>query len=329
MLIKSADDKSKRLRLLEELRHASVLDTRQRDWLLDEQKRVKGGIEGERDAAYYIDTYFHDGENHVVLHDLRLVDDGQVAQIDHLIMGRGFIVYLIETKAFNGNLNINEQGEFTVKYGDRRYGIESPLEQSKRHESVLLSVMERLGIAGRTQSKPTIKHVVLLHPKGVITRPDGKRFDSSNVIKADQFGTWHEKYVDKEVGLGKVLSAAFNMRNLGTIAEWGRMLKREHRPKDLFELPDFMRPKALPPQDKARSKPAPEPAPRSHEVLAPDRTTLSTAVQTNGPSTTPEKRLICATCGSKISYQEGKFCWNQPNRFHGQQYCRAHQAAFM
>ena len=328
MLIKSADDKSKRLRLLEELRHAPVLDTRQRDWLSDEHKRVKGGIEGERDAAYYIDTYFHDGENHVVLHDLRLVDDGQVAQIDHLIMGRGFIVYLIETKAFNGNLIINEQGEFTVEYGDRRYGIESPLEQSKRHEAVLLRVMERLGITGRTQSKPMIKHVVLLHPKGVITRPDGKRFDSSNVIKADQFGTWHEKYVDKELGLGKVLSAAFNMRSLETIAEWGRMLKREHRPRDLLELPDFMRPKASPPQDKARSKPAPEPAPRSHEVQPPDGSARSMAVQTDGHSTASEKRLICATCGSKISYQEGKFCWNHPNRFQGRQYCRAHQAAF-
>uniref|UniRef100_UPI00262ECAC9 nuclease-related domain-containing protein n=1 Tax=Acidithiobacillus sp. TaxID=1872118 RepID=UPI00262ECAC9 len=88
-----------------------------------------------------------------------------------------FIFYLIETKAFNGNLIISEQGEFTVEYGDRRYGIESPLEQSKRHESVLLRVMERLGITGRTHSKPIIKHVVLLHPKGVITRPDGRRFD--------------------------------------------------------------------------------------------------------------------------------------------------------
>ena len=56
MLIKSADDKSKRLCLLEELRRASGLDRRQRDWLAAERKRVKDGIGGERDAAYCIAT---------------------------------------------------------------------------------------------------------------------------------------------------------------------------------------------------------------------------------------------------------------------------------
>jgi len=38
------------------------------------------------------------------------------------------------------------------------------------------------------------------------------------------------------------------------------------------------------------------------------------------------RKLVCATCQAKISFPEGKFCWNQEKRFRGLQYCREHQA---
>ena len=91
MLIKSADDKRKRLELLEALQYSPVLDTGQKDWVRQELFRLRQGIAGERDAAHYIDSHYRDGENHAVIHDLRLEVDGEVAQIDHLIIARGFI----------------------------------------------------------------------------------------------------------------------------------------------------------------------------------------------------------------------------------------------
>jgi len=43
---------------------------------------------------------------------------------------------MLETKNFSGNLKINEQGEFSVRYqGEWEFGIPSPLEQSCRHVS--------------------------------------------------------------------------------------------------------------------------------------------------------------------------------------------------
>ena len=289
MLVKSANDKSKRLQLLDSLQSAPLLSAQQRDWLKKEYWNVRNGIEGERDASHYIDRHFHGGENHVVLHDLRLIDEGDVAQIDHLIIGRGFIFYLLETKCFRGDMLINDQGEFMVDYGKgRRFGIPSPIEQSKRHEAVLLRVLDRLGIAGRTQEKPLIKHAVLIHPKGIITRPDPKRFDTRDVIKADQFGTWRERFVDKGLGVGKVLMAMLNLRSLDTIAEWGQMLKRQHRPQDLFALPDFMKSRqAAPAPEEQRAPPTP-PAQGSNEAPG---------------DNSPKKRL---SCGSKISYAEGR-----------------------
>ena len=84
MLLKKADDKSKRLALLEDLQRSTVLDFSQKKWLKEELLRQKKGIQGERDSAFYLDSYFKEGVNHVVLHDLRFVFEGEVAQIDHL-----------------------------------------------------------------------------------------------------------------------------------------------------------------------------------------------------------------------------------------------------
>jgi hypothetical protein len=204
MLIKSADDKSKRLRLLEDLQDSPVLDTRQREWLKDELWRVKKGIEGERDAAFHIDSLLRDGENHAVLHDLRIQVGEDSAQIDHLVINRAGHFILIETKCFAGNVAINDAGEFTVTYGSgKRFGVPSPLAQTKRHERVLAKLLERLEIGGRFGTELRFHHLVMLHPKAIIQRPDPKRYDTTHVIKADQFSEWRERYVDAAFsGLG-------------------------------------------------------------------------------------------------------------------------------
>jgi len=72
MIIKQADDKSKRLAMLAELKKSPLLDARQKDWLDDELMRLRRGIEGEREAAFYIDSYLKDNTNRAVIHDLRL-----------------------------------------------------------------------------------------------------------------------------------------------------------------------------------------------------------------------------------------------------------------
>ena len=88
MLLKSADDKSSRLSLLENLQKFTQLDIQQKRWLKQELQRHRKGVQGESESAHYLDSYFKDGVNHIVLHDLRLVVDGEVAQIDHLILNR-------------------------------------------------------------------------------------------------------------------------------------------------------------------------------------------------------------------------------------------------
>lgn len=320
LLLKSADDKSKRLALLEDLQKSLLLDTKQKNWLRDELMRFRKGIQGEEESAYYLDHYFKDGENHVVLHDLRFVVDGDVAQIDHLIINRGFGIYLIETKNYSGNLVINDHGEFTVEYGSDRFGIPSPIEQSRRHERILSRLLTTLGIVHRTGAPLACYHVVMLHPKAIIRRPAAKTFDTSNVIKADQFPTWHGQFVDK-IGFADVLKMAVNVRGQDTIKEWGEKLMRQHHPANQLELPEFMQP--APPAPDWGRKPVP-PA----SSVAPIETNPPTAQATVGTDGSLARRLICAHCKAKITYPEGKFCWNNEKRFGGLQYCRAHQALF-
>jgi hypothetical protein len=93
------------------------------------------------------------------------------------------------------------------------------------------------------------------------------------------------------------------------------MLKRQHRPAKLLELPPFMEPKPA----------AVPPAAVDPIIAAPQE---KVALSTEPTPDAPAKRLICSHCGTKISFPEGKFCWNNSTRFGGNQYCRAHQALF-
>jgi hypothetical protein len=324
MRIKIADDKSKRITLLEDLRQSPRLDFRQKEWLQVELMRLEKGIQGEREAAFYLDSYFKDGPNHAVLHDLRLVVDDEVAQIDHLIINRSNHFFLLETKNYACDLEISERGEFTADYGSKRFGIESPIEQSIRHERVLCKLLERLDISGRTQKLPEFHHVVMFHPKAIITRPPTKVFDTHNVIKADQFPTWHKRFAD-QLGVGSVFNALLNIRSQDTVMEWGEKLMRQHRPADLMALPDFMKPRApLKAAAPIRVVSPSIPSPAAVPVVQPLIQKLP-ATGTVSPAVEPVKRLICAHCGVKISYPEGKFCWNNVNRFGGLAYCREHQ----
>lgn len=318
LLIKKADDKSKRLALLEDLQRSPLLDRRQRDWLRDEHLRVKRGIAGERDAAHYLDNYLKDDTDRALLHDLRLVVDGDVVQIDHLVISRGMYVYLLETKNFNGNLHINEHGEYAVEYdGERVFGIPSPLEQSRRHEGPLRKLLDRLGITGRSGAEPRFQHCVLVNPRSVIHRPSADRFDTGNVIKADQFRQWHQRFLNERPAIDTLVHGLLNIRSTETVKEFGQKLARQHRPSDLLALPEFMKP----------TRPAAVPAPPAPPAAAAHPIATPTALP-EAPAAPPQRKLVCARCGSKITFAEGRFCWNNEVRFGGLQYCREHQRAF-
>jgi hypothetical protein len=325
VILKPIDDKSKRLALLEDLQKSPLLDVGQKKWLREELVRTRKGIQGEKESAFYLDSYFKASKNVVVLHDLRFEFGGDVAQLDHLIFNRTSDVFLVETKNYAGNLLINDAGEFTVDYGEAVFGIPSPIEQSHRHERVLRRLFERLEITTRTGASMSFHHVVMVHPKARITRPPNNAFDTSNVIKGDQFPTWYQNFFDEDLagasGALRAMHGLMNIRSSDTVVEWAEKLKRQHRTANLIALPEFMQPRERP------RTPAVKPAaPESPTSSAPEtRRVAPPAAADMTAEGEPQKRLICMTCNQKISFAEGKFCWNNPQRFGGLQYCRVHQ----
>jgi hypothetical protein len=332
MLIKSADDKSKRLALLEDLQKSPLLDQWQKDKLKDMLWKLRRGMEGERDAAHYLNNHYAQSKTSALVHDLRIEVDGEVAQIDHLIMTRGFHFYMLETKTFGGNVVINDHGEFSVEYpGERIYGIESPIEQSRRQSNVLAKLLEKLEITGRLGNKPFFHHLVLVHPKAIITRPDPKRFDTTTVIKADQFASWHDRFVEKDLSVGEVFTGLANLRSAETVMEWGKKLVRQHRPAKLLVLPDFLAPKQAQPLAQPMAAPVkmPQavvvPPPPKPEMLSPaPLTRKGTAVEANQDA----PKYFCAKCKKSISQTVADFCFNRKPRFGGRAYCMDHQRDF-
>ena len=110
------------------------------------------------------------------------------------------------------------------------------------------------------------------------------------------------------------------VRGRDTVKEWGEMLKAEHRPTNPLELPDFMKPKPVPPA-------APPTPPIT--VVEPPRPAKSATAATP-PNASPVQdggTAVCATCGKELTPKVAKFCQDNAKRFRGKLYCYNHQPA--
>jgi hypothetical protein len=203
------------------------LSPRQKSLVEQELRILQAGEKNEENAAYFLDFQMKDSQNRVVIHDLRIEHRGKVAQIDHLVINRFLYMFVLESKSFSYGIKITPEGEFLRWDGKAYKGIESPIEQNKRHIFALeQSVKDRdLAPSRLGFSIPiTYKNVVLISPKSKIIRPDGGT-DDGTVLKADAFWTHAQKEADKVSILeaGKIISSE-------SLKEFGQRLVRLHRP---------------------------------------------------------------------------------------------------
>jgi hypothetical protein len=244
MLIKGMDSKQEELEELSSLLKEK-LTPNQRFLIERELKTRRSGVHGEKNSAYYLDFYFGNSKNWAVIHDLRIEHEDQVAQIDHLLINRLFDIYVLESKNFSYGIEITPEGEFQVNDGKQHFGIESPIEQNKRHIHLLDHFLKdhkilpkRMGIS----IKPKFKNFILVSPKSVITRPSKKEFNTSMVIKADTLRTKIDEEVEK-VNPVDGLSSISKFSSLSTIEEVAKKLASFHKPIKIdfrakFGLPD-------------------------------------------------------------------------------------------
>ena len=295
MLLKTADDKAPDIQALEALLRRSDVDARTRRDIEDEIWSIRLGAKSEADAAYQLDFDLKESRSWVTIHDLRLDIDGQVAQIDHLVISRLLEVFVCESKSFTSGVKVNEHGEWTTFRGRLPVGVPSPVEQNRRHIAVLERAI-KLGYVKLPRRivaiKPTFLSRVLVSANGTISRPPRKKLaELDAVVKVDQFRT-HT--------LQRDLSTLSILKIVGsdTLEAFGRQLVALHQPRQVDWASRFGLTET-PPVPVVSPTPAPG--------------TQPTAPKPSG--------IQCASCGVEVTRAEASFCRFNKARFDGQIYC--------
>lgn len=288
VLLKTADERAPDIEALEALRRRPGIDARTARSIDDEIWSIRLGAKTEVDAAYQLEFDFKDSRHWAVIHDLRLEIDGQVAQIDHLVISRMLEVFVCESKSFTGGVKVNEQGEWTTFRDRRPIGIPSPIEQNRRHIAVLEQAI-KLGFIDFPRRivaiKPRFVNIVLVSERGSIGRPRKKAPELDAIIKVDQFRSHLLKRHFSSLSLLKVVGS-------GTLEGFGRQLVALHQPaaRDWAKRFGIGEPSRVP----------------------------TDAVE---PLAAPASNAVCARCGVVVSIAEARFCRFNKARFDGQIYC--------
>ena len=98
--------------------------------------RRSAGRRAERQMAHYLDRHFRDRKKHHVLHDVRIEHEGEVAQMDHLVV-HGFGIAIVESKSVSTSVRINAAGEWERQWDGHWRGMPDPILQGGRQGLVL------------------------------------------------------------------------------------------------------------------------------------------------------------------------------------------------
>ena len=299
MLLKSKDLITSKLRQLEEIQNLDYLSKEQRYKVETQIKILKAGDKGEKDSAYFLNFKYKNSKNYILIHDLRIKYQGSVAQIDHLLVNRFLDFYILETKSFAQGIKITDTGEFLKWDGKKYIGIESPIEQNRRHISLLkqlilkeCSLPKRLGLT----IKPNFLSYILVSPQSRIIRPKSSKFNTDYVLKSDQFAQAVEERINN-TGSIEAFASLTKVVSGETIKELGEQILRFHHPKKVNYFKQFNIPKEAPVvANKVIKKP------------------------TTKKSKTKSK-YFCASCKKDISQKVAAFCFQNKSRFQGRAYC--------
>lgn len=229
MIIKSKDDTRAAIARLHDLLVRKKNSKKRQAAVEEELARALAGAQGENETARHIDRALQDSEDWAVIHDLRLEHNGRVAQIDHLLIGRRFDLYVIGSQHVTSALRVDASGEFHVRSGAGWKIIPSPIEQNKRQIIVLNEVIHhhhlmptRLGLP----MQPAFRNLILVPAECHISQ---RRVDEAIIVKIDTLDSRLAEYAGRSTPLGDILSVT-KICSTQTIMGFARALVGYHRP---------------------------------------------------------------------------------------------------
>jgi len=163
----------------------------------------RAGDDAERQMAFYLRRRYADNADVRVINDLRVERQGEVAQIDHLLLHKHGII-IIESKSVTGEVHINAQLEFARVRGRQRIGMPSPIQQATRQGALLRALLidhkealRRKALLGLVQGgfrSCPIEVLVAISDQGVIDRP---RQEIPQLHKADQIADAVDSIIER------------------------------------------------------------------------------------------------------------------------------------
>ncbi|MBS5985202.1 NERD domain-containing protein [Clostridium sp.] len=201
---KDFESENKQLYDLEEL--FSRVKSEKRKKIQRDIINLKIGLEGERAVSYELKNSFIPM---ICLHDIRIENAGYVAQMDYILITEYFIMVL-ETKKLNGDIVINEAGEFIRRFKTKegkvfkQEGMYSPIAQNERHIRILENFLKGNGIIKRV---PIYSTVIIANPKAIINRSKAPYAIRNGIYKYDQITNMLKKKISKCQKDGKMFES--------------------------------------------------------------------------------------------------------------------------
>ena len=142
-IVKLFNEADKNLTIIESEELVSEKEEKDRE---NEDAIREAGEKGENEVSYalkWLDNYvifdkFNNKGNAIKLENLQYIDETQ--EYDHILVGNNGII-LIETKAYSGKIVIDASGNWTREKNGEIKGIKNPLQQVRRHEKLLKSII--------------------------------------------------------------------------------------------------------------------------------------------------------------------------------------------
>jgi len=202
-------------------------------------KRLLAGDHQEKNVAFYLRRAFKDRDDILVINDIRIVHNGETAQIDHLVITElGFC--LVESKSIKATVKINKEGEWSRAYAGYQKGIPSPIKQVELQEKLLRDLL--------AENKPKILSKVLGMQQGfggrkwvaicaissdaIIDRKYLPKELNERVMKSEFIADWINKNIAMKQGVGKKLRAITStaLFTQGELQSIGEFLLSQHTP---------------------------------------------------------------------------------------------------
>lgn len=240
----------------------------------------RAGHEAERQMAHYLKRAFGDDPYKFVLNNLRVEREGEVAQLDHLVVHRHGLV-VVESKSVAGQVSVNERGEWTRWWKGQGRGMASPVLQARRQLDLLLRVLE--GHTGDLLERRMFgqRRFDAMRRDVLVAISDGGRITRKGalpeVVKADQVPDRVREIIGAAGGFG---AFAFSDAELTRLTAF---LRTRHQPAGVAD---------------ASGEPVdapPPPAVQTPEPAAPAQVRTSQERQSQAR---PTPGLSCRTCGS-------------------------------